>query len=37
VFEYKEYGVGLSETVLVTATGYELLTNVEQKLLVVRP
>ena len=37
VFEYKEYGVGLSETVLVTETGYEILTEVEQKLFVVKP
>jgi Xaa-Pro dipeptidase len=37
VFEYKEYGVGLSETLLVTETGYEILTEVEQKLFVVKP
>ena len=37
VFEYKEYGVGLSETVLVTESGYEILTDVEQKLFVVKP
>lgn len=37
VFEYNEYGVGLSETVLITETGYEILTNVEQKLFVVKP
>lgn len=36
VFEYKEYGVGLSETVLITETGYEILTDVEQQLHVVR-
>lgn len=36
VFEYKEYGVGLSETVLITETGYEILTDVEQKLHVVK-
>jgi Xaa-Pro dipeptidase len=35
VFEYREYGVGLSETFLVTENGYELLTDVEQKLYVV--
>jgi len=32
VFEYKEYGIGISETVLVTEDGHEVLTNVEQKL-----
>jgi len=32
VFEYKEYGIGVSETVLVTETGHEVLTNVEQKI-----
>ncbi|HWK97415.1 MAG TPA: Xaa-Pro peptidase family protein [Pseudolabrys sp.] len=37
VFEYAQYGVGLSETVLVTETGYEILTNVEQKLFEVKP
>ena len=36
VFEYKEYGVGLSETVLITDSGYEILTDVEQKLYVVK-
>jgi len=36
VFEYKEYGVGLSETVLITENGYEILTDVEQKLYVVK-
>ena len=36
VFEYKEYGVGLRETVLITETGYEILTDVEQKLHVVK-
>ncbi len=36
VFEYKEYGVGLSETVLITETGHEILTDVEQKLFVVK-
>jgi Xaa-Pro dipeptidase len=35
VFEYREYGVGLSETVLITENGHEILTNVEQKLFVV--
>lgn len=35
VFEYREYGVGLSETVLVTESGHEILTDVEQKLFVV--
>jgi Xaa-Pro dipeptidase len=34
VFEYREYGVGLSETVLITETGHEILTNVERKLFV---
>jgi Xaa-Pro dipeptidase len=37
VFEYREYGVGLSETVLITESGYEILTDVEQKLFVVKP
>lgn len=36
VFEYREYGVGLSETVLITENGYEILTNVDQKLFVVK-
>jgi Xaa-Pro dipeptidase len=36
VFEYREYGVGLSETVLITETGFEILTDVEQKLFVVK-
>jgi Xaa-Pro dipeptidase len=36
VFEYKEYGVGLSETVLITGNGHEILTDVEQKLFVVK-
>jgi Xaa-Pro dipeptidase len=36
VFEYREYGVGLSETVLITESGHEILTNVEQKLFVVK-
>jgi Xaa-Pro dipeptidase len=36
VFEYQEYGVGLSETVLITETGHEILTDVEQKLFVVK-
>jgi Xaa-Pro dipeptidase len=36
VFEYKEYGVGLSETVLITENGHEILTDVEQKLFVVK-
>ena len=35
VFEYREYGVGLSETVLMTENGHDILTNVEQKLFVV--
>ena len=34
VFEYKEYGVGVSETVLITDNGHEILTNVERKLFV---
>jgi len=37
VFEYREYGVGVSETVLVTENEPEILTNVEQKLFVVKP
>jgi Xaa-Pro dipeptidase len=36
VFEYREYGVGLSETVLITENGHEILTDVDQKLFVVR-
>ena len=36
VFEYREYGVGLSETVLITETGHEILTDVDQKLFVVK-
>lgn len=32
VFEYQEFGVGISETVLITEDGHEVLTNVEQKL-----
>ncbi len=36
VFEYREYGVGLSETVLITDSGHEILTDVEQKLFVVK-
>lgn len=35
VFEYKEYGVGLSETVLITDGGCDVLTDVEQQLHVV--
>jgi len=35
VFEYREYGVGLSETVLITENGHEILTDVDQKLFVV--
>lgn len=34
VFEYKEYGVGVSETVLITEDGHEVLTNVERKLFI---
>lgn len=34
VFEYREYGVGLSESVLITETGHEVLTDVERKLFV---
>lgn len=34
VFEYGEYGVGLSETVLITENGHEILTDVEQELFV---
>lgn len=37
VFEYGEYGVGLSETVLITENGHEILTDVEQKLFTVKP
>jgi Xaa-Pro dipeptidase len=36
VFEYREYGVGLSETVLITENGHEILTDVDQKLFVVK-
>lgn len=36
VFEYREYGVGLSETVLITETGHEILTDVERKLFVTK-
>jgi Xaa-Pro dipeptidase len=36
VFEYREYGVGISETVLITETGHEVLTDVERKLFVVK-
>ncbi|MFQ5912924.1 MAG: M24 family metallopeptidase [Nitrospinota bacterium] len=36
VFEYREYGVGLSETVLITDGGHEILTDCEQKLYVVK-
>jgi Xaa-Pro dipeptidase len=36
VFEYREYGVGLSETVLITENGHEILTDVEQKLFVTK-
>jgi Xaa-Pro dipeptidase len=32
VFEYKLYGVGVSETVLITDDGHEILTDVERKL-----
>lgn len=31
VFEYKKYGVGLSETVLITENGHEILTDIERK------
>ncbi|MCH8077247.1 MAG: aminopeptidase P family protein [SAR324 cluster bacterium] len=34
IFEYREYGVGMSETVLITENGHEVLTNVERKLFV---
>jgi Xaa-Pro dipeptidase len=34
VFEYGQYGVGLSETVLITENGHEILTDVERKLFV---
>ncbi|MFQ5691784.1 MAG: M24 family metallopeptidase [Nitrospinota bacterium] len=36
VFEYREYGVGLSETVLITEDGHELLTDCEPALHVVK-
>ena len=36
VFEYKQYGVGVSETVLITEDGHEILTDVERKLHVVK-
>ena len=36
VFEYKLYGVGVSETVLITEDGHEILTDVERKLHVVK-
>ena len=34
IFEYRKYGVGMSETVLITENGHEVLTNVERKLFV---
>ena len=34
VFEYKQYGVGVSETVMITEEGHEILTDVERKLFV---
>ncbi len=37
VFEYKQYGMGISETVLITEQGHEILTDVDQRLWVVRP
>jgi len=37
IFEYMEYGIGVSETVLVTEKGHEVLTNVEQKIFEVTP
>ena len=36
VFEYKEYGVGLSETVLITDDGHEILTDCVPELHVVK-
>jgi Xaa-Pro dipeptidase len=36
VFEYKEYGVGLSETVLITEDGHEILTDCVPELHVVK-
>lgn len=36
VFEYKEYGLGVSETVLITEDGCEVLTNCERKIFVKR-
>ena len=37
VFEYMEYGIGVSETVLITENGHEVLTNAEQKIFEVKP
>jgi Xaa-Pro dipeptidase len=36
VFEYGEYGVGLSETVLITEEGHEVLTDCERELYIVK-
>ena len=36
VFEYREYGVGLSETVLITEDGHEVLTDYPRELHVVK-
>ncbi len=36
VFEYREYGVGLSETVLITEEGHEVLTDYPRELYVVK-
>lgn len=36
VFEYREYGVGLSETVLITEDGHEVLTDYPRELYVVK-
>ncbi len=35
IFEYNNYGLGMSETVLITENGQEVLTNVERKLFVI--
>jgi Xaa-Pro dipeptidase len=36
VLAYREYGVGLSETVLITETGHEVFSCLERKLFVVK-
>lgn len=37
VFEYEEFGIGVSETVLITDDGHEVLTDVPQEIRVARP